>query len=258
MTRAFEFTPFLFVALSVHLWAFGSIPGGAGSDGGDSGFDQISLNAPSGDLAALVADWMRPPATSAQPPAQQPAESPNAQAPQMPQMEGLGVDAAVQALPELPKPSAAPALPQFAQALAAPSPRPQARPEKPRPAQAKAPAQRAAGSGKQASAGQGGKAQDTARNGTDQAGLMAEWGGAIRTAVLRNQGQPAQRASGTVHLRVSVRSNGQLAGVAVRKSSGHAALDAAAIAAVQRARLPAAPKGLSGTQHFNLPISFRG
>ena len=39
---------------------------------------------------------------------------------------------------------------------------------------------------------------------------------------------------------------------------GETALDRAAIEAVQRARLPAAPAGLDGAYQFNLPVQFRG
>jgi len=254
MIRALEFTPFLAVAVAVHVWALGTIPGGAVSSGGDNGDQLVNLTGADTNLQALVDDWVKPPVTA------QPA--PVMSAPPAPRAAPEPASALTTAdLPAVPQPmplafGAAPQLPRMAQAPAPATPRPQARPQKPRAAQA--PAQRAAGSGKAASAGQNGKAQDTARAGNEQAGLVAKWGGAIRTAVLRNQRQPAARISGTVHLRISVHTNGQLAGVAVRKSSGHAALDAAAVAAVQRARLPSAPKGLSGTQHFNLPVSFKG
>ncbi|MCH8467768.1 MAG: energy transducer TonB [Roseinatronobacter sp.] len=40
------------------------------------------------------------------------------------------------------------------------------------------------------------------------------------------------------------------------QSSGKSALDNAAMRAVQRARLPRAPAGLSGSHQFNLPLRF--
>jgi len=123
---------------------------------------------------------------------------------------------------------------------------------------APAPAQRAAGTGAQARDGQG-SSTETSRAQVDAGGLVAQWGGAIRSAVQRQQRHPAgTRAGGTVHLRLDVHSDGRLLTVALRESSGHAALDQAAIDAVRRARLPAAPQGLSGSYQFNLPVRFRG
>jgi len=127
------------------------------------------------------------------------------------------------------------------------------------PAGAAAPAQRAAGSGAQGHEGQAGRASTTSRAQGDTGGLVAQWGGAIRGAVQRQQRHPAgTRAGGTVHLRLDVRSDGRLLAVALHESSGHAALDQAAIEAVRRARLPSAPQGLSGSFQFNLPVRFRG
>ena len=87
---------------------------------------------------------------------------------------------------------------------------------------------------------------------------MAQWGNGIRAAIERRKSYPAgSRAQGKVLLAVAVSSNGSLAGVQVRRSSGHAALDQAALAAVQRARFKPAPRGLAaGVHQFSLPISF--
>lgn len=120
-----------------------------------------------------------------------------------------------------------------------------------------APAQSAAGAGTQGREGQG-SAAETSRAQADTGGLVAQWGGSIRSSVQRQQRHPAGiRAGGTVHLRLDVHSDGRLLTVALRESSGHAALDQAAIDAVRRARLPAAPRGLSGSYQFNLPVQFR-
>ncbi|MGY6534415.1 MAG: TonB family protein [Pararhodobacter sp.] len=122
-----------------------------------------------------------------------------------------------------------------------------------------APAARAAGSGAAPRDGASGRAAATSRAGGDSAALVAQWGGAIRAAVQRQQRHPhGVRSGGTVHLQLAVNANGQLASVQMTQSSGHAALDRAAMDAVRRARLPSAPQGLSGTYRFNLPVRFRG
>ena len=87
---------------------------------------------------------------------------------------------------------------------------------------------------------------------------MGRWGGAIRTRIERQKRYPAgTRASGTVHMVLDVGADGRLLGVGLRRSSGNDRLDAAAMNAVRRARLPAAPQRLPGARHrFNLPVAF--
>lgn len=147
------------------------------------------------------------------------------------------------------------------------SPHPPARPAPRRAAQATTsrsaasapPAQRAAGTGARGHEGQSGPSRHSGNAGADTGGLMAQWGGALRAAVQRQQRHPsAARSGGTVLLRLDIHSDGRLLGVALQQSSGHAALDQAALDAVRRARLPAAPQGLSGSFQFNLPVRFRG
>ncbi len=147
------------------------------------------------------------------------------------------------------------------------SPRPPARPDPQAPpvatraaaAPSAPPAQRAAGSGQQGREGQAGRASETSRAGADTGALVAQWGGGIRAAIQRQQRAPAgRRMRGTVQLRLEVRSDGRLAQVALMQSSGHAALDQAALDAARHARLPAAPAGLSGSFLFNLPVRFDG
>jgi len=141
---------------------------------------------------------------------------------------------------------------------ARPAPRPEPQASRPRPATT-APAQRAAGTGAQRHDGQSGQASQTSRAQADAGGLVAQWGGAVRAAVQRQQRHPAgTRAGGTVLLRLDVHSDGRLLGVALQQSSGHAALDQAALDAVRRTRIPAAPQGLDGSFRFNLPVRFRG
>jgi protein TonB len=163
----------------------------------------------------------------------------------------------------------APSLPEIAQdsvpdqQLAAParSVRPVMRPDR---AKAAAPALRAG----QKASGQGGSnqagraSQPAPRpDGLSPAqtrNLMAQWGGRVRASIERNKRFPrGTAASGRVTLAISLSHTGRLQGVSVARSSGHAALDRAAVAAVQRTRFPAAPKGLKpGTHRFNLSISF--
>lgn len=172
-------------------------------------------------------------------------------------------------LPEAPTPEATlpDTTPPPPLALAAPperSPYPPARPDprtEPRApaAPSAAPAQRAAGSGAQGQAGLAAGTRQTSGAGVDTGGLVAQWGGTVRAAIQRVQRRPAHiRSNGTVALRLEVHSEGRLLGVTVHQSSGHAALDQAALDAARRARIPAAPAGLRGTFQFNLPIRFRG
>ncbi len=142
---------------------------------------------------------------------------------------------------------------------ARPTPRQAQQANRPQSSASAAPAQRASGSGAQGHEGQAGQARQTSRVEVDTGGLVAQWGGAVRAAVQRQQRHPAgTRDGGTVLLRLDVHSDGRLLGVALRHSSGHAALDQAALDAVRRARIPAAPQGLSGAFQFNLPVRFRG
>lgn len=60
-------------------------------------------------------------------------------------------------------------------------------------------------------------------------------------------------------VRITLAASGKLVGVSVAASSGNAALDAAAVKAVQAAgKFPAAPKGLAdATYSFTLPMTFK-
>jgi periplasmic protein TonB len=90
--------------------------------------------------------------------------------------------------------------------------------------------------------------------------LMADWGASLRGKLDRARRYPsgAGGATGKVMLRLTVAVSGQVLAVKVRASSGHAALDRAALDAVKRAgRLPKAPKGLARDSYsFNLPVLF--
>lgn len=148
-------------------------------------------------------------------------------------------------------------------ALTAPPPatRPESRPAIKPAAPAPAPARRketARGEGKQKTGGEASTAASARIDDATRASLIGQWGGAIRTRIERQKRYPAgTRASGTAHLMLDVAADGRLLGVGLRRSSGNDRLDAAAMNAVRRARLPAAPAHLTGTSHrFNLPVAF--
>ncbi|WP_158540197.1 TonB family protein [Rhodosalinus halophilus] len=87
---------------------------------------------------------------------------------------------------------------------------------------------------------------------------MAAWGGRILTSLERAKRYPhGTRASGKVRLSLRVAHTGALAGVSVVGSSGVQRLDAAAVAAARRARLPRAPQDMPpGAYSFTLSMRF--
>lgn len=153
--------------------------------------------------------------------------------------------------PVLPDAEAAQPVAQ-AQRAAPPATRPKARPQ--RAAEAAAAAPPVSG----ATAAAKPAADLAARAGDDN--LQAGWGAAIRKKIERRKAYPkaAAGAAGRVILRMTVAQNGRLLALVLAGTSGNAALDRAAVAAVERAgRLPAAPKGLQLDQHvFTLPMDF--
>jgi protein TonB len=96
---------------------------------------------------------------------------------------------------------------------------------------------------------------------------MQRWASTIRKRIEARKAYPAaaKGAQGTVTVmvrltvtvRLTVSRAGQLLGVAVVQSSGVAALDKAAVRAVQTARFPAAPEGMADdSASFALPMKF--
>jgi len=145
-----------------------------------------------------------------------------------------------------------------------PRPAPRENVEKPKPtkqpSESRA-ASRATGSGGTAQAGTAGReAQATVSVGTTKS-LLSKWGATIRTRIERRKSYPtaAGRASGSVGLALRVGRDGTLQAASVHRSSGHAALDAAALAAVQRAgKFPAAPPDLTQPSYaFSIAVTFR-
>lgn len=270
MRALVEIAAFVGLSVGAHVMVLQS-PGGAGPDGvgGAAGAETITLAALPGDLAARVADWTRPPEAQTRAPLQPPAtpEAAPEAAPEAPARPALLHPPA----PALASPPPGPLPPPLAEAPPQIDAAPVLPPKPPAPARTAAPkpaakpaaaapraAQTARGTGKADSAGQSAKpsAAPTGKAGNPQ--LLAQWGGQIRASVERNKRYPAgTRATGKVTLRLSVGTDGRLQGVGIAVSAGDAALDRAALAAVQRARFPKAPKGIApGAHQFNLPITF--
>ncbi len=161
----------------------------------------------------------------------------------------------VVAPPEVPaiRPMRRPAAPPDVEPVAQPVARPAAEPARTpnptaaRPAAPTRPAPQAATDGRVEEAASSGQVRD----------LKASWGAAIRKRIERRKSYPAsaQGASGTVGLLLTVTRGGALQGVSVARSSGTAALDAAAVRAVTAAgRFPAAPAALV-EPHYSLALS---
>lgn len=271
MRTGIEFAAFASVSLVAHLAVFAaSAPDGVAS-GGEGGADAVTIAAPvsgaDAALAALVRQWdapvqmVEPDAPTAAPAA--PDAAPELAAAPRIDAPGLPSGAALQTPRTDDAPQIAAELPQlFTMPETRETPRPPPRPDPrqaapaPRASQPTAPrAAQAAGQGAQAQRGTGQAAQHSGQ--APSASQLAQWGGSIRAAIQRRQSRPATRARGSVHLQLQVSAEGRLMSVGVVQSSGDAALDQAALRAVQGASLPRAPAGISGTHHFNLPLSYQ-
>lgn len=141
--------------------------------------------------------------------------------------------------------------------------RPIARPDRPAPKQVATQPGRAAQKAKgqanrESNASPQAAAQAPGPSAKAIANAQAQWGGQIRQRIARAQRYPAgTSATGVVKLRITVARTGRLAKATVVASSGNARLDRAALQAVQRARLPAAPDALRNASYsFNLPLRF--
>jgi periplasmic protein TonB len=262
-------------AFGLHLAGFAMVPlqqGGAQS-AGDGGTAPLSLAATDPGIAAMVAAWDAPPVL---------ADAPIA--PQAPLQTALAMAApAADVAPAMPRttaltpPVTADVAPDVGEAAAAPVPtvRPKARPvqqaaaepatdtaEAPvatrEPASAGTAGQVAAGTGGETAAGSGGQTDAGGLSDAAEADLRAGWGAAIRAKIERKKRYPAgTTATGTVKLRLTVGADGRLQALAVAGPSGDAALDAAAVKAVQSAgRFARAPDGVSGAANFTLNVTF--
>lgn len=268
MRAAAEVAGAVGLAVALHLGAFAwapQVPGAVAS--GEGGQQPASLEAADARLAALVDSWERPPVTA-------PVVPDLALTAPSPAMPGLSIPGIAPApvlapapapLPNLPPDTLAPAP---APLPAAPPPPPipaaptrEAKPKpKPEPATAARPAQKAAGSGGGAQAGAGGGAQASLSK-AQVSDLRSRWGAAIKARVERRKAYPAAAhgATGSATVRLTVAASGALLGVSIATSSGHAALDQAAVQAVQAAApFDAAPQGVpAGNQTFALRLRFQ-
>lgn len=143
--------------------------------------------------------------------------------------------------------------------VARPVARPAAKPSSPANSTAPTAAQTAAGTKQGQTAGHKNETTAATLNASQQRSLVAQWGGSIRAQVERRKRYPnGASASATAVVRLSVAPQGRLLGVGLARSSGDARLDQAALDAVRRARIPAAPKGLANASYsFDLPLAFR-
>lgn len=281
MTRALEFMGFIGLAASVHVGLFVQFgPQGAQSEG-SAGQASVSLVAGSQEMTERVAEWSRPveamQQVSVTSPAPDAPEAPTMAAPtpprapdkpKAPEARPTPAPAPSETLPQVDTRTAQPSLLEHAPET---SQRPQTRPTRPaepkatpkkrkaKPAASPARSQDARGGQTGRHAGDTAKKQTASSSQAARRSLMARWGASIRNQVERRKRYPAGTdANGKTVLRLTISRDGRLSGVSLISSSGSKTLDKAAIRAAQRARYPAAPKGLSAAQYsFNLPVSFK-
>lgn len=295
MRRTAEFGLFLALAAGLHLAiAALDLQADGAESAGQGGAAAVSLQAASAEVSAMVAQWDTPPEVADQmPPESLPEPAPELQDP--PPAPPAGVDVAPVSAPrglglQLPQ---ADSLPDRTDTAPTPMPepvpatpeqvrmseiRPQARPPEPlrKPAPVKpeaqatkqkntpvsrpSAAQQASGTGGGSNAG---AAQDrgaaTLSAGQRQS-LLAQWGAQVRRKIESGKRYPssARGASGTVKVRITVGRDGALHAVSVTGSSGHPALDDAALRAVKSARrFRQAPHQLTEpTYTFTLAMRF--
>lgn len=105
-----------------------------------------------------------------------------------------------------------------------------------------------------------GQSQTVARGGADTSALQAQWGARIQRKVHRNLVYPrGVSESGTARVALTIDQSGRLRELRLVRSSGVAALDAAALEAVRRAgRFPKAPDALDQISYdFTLGLNFK-
>lgn len=185
---------------------------------------------------------------SLQPPSQSvDAEQPisRMQQPRTPGEPSRPVSLAAEDTPQLATTPAVPRQPPAAQ---------QSSRETPAQASVARPKQQAQGSKAATSRGTG-QADETTGNTNTQASLLKRWGAQIKSRIERQKRSAGK--TGKVRLSLTVHTTGQLRSVSVVQSSGSSLVDNAAVAAVQRARPPRAPRGLDErTYSFMISISF--
>ncbi|MCG7521549.1 energy transducer TonB [Ruegeria sp. Ofav3-42] len=279
MKRALEIFVFVTLSLGVHVLVFAQKPESGLQSGGSGGDAIVSIQAAAATVAEMVETWERPPVTV---PEVQPAlatpEVPISMAMTVPQidlnpasrpemrlamsqpeaLDEFKIDA-VQPPPPPPPPEPEPEISVSSNA------RPKPRPPEPQPEKAQKAKQTTAGRKKEVAAGSGGAtqaglghAEATTGNPGQNAKLQAVWGAKIRARIDRSKRFPrGVKDSGGVTVELHVSRDGKLLRYRIRKSSGIAALDEAAMKAVARAgRFPKAPKKLPGNK-FGFSVLIR-
>lgn len=295
MRRAWEIGGFVTIAAALHVSAAALLLPDQVAVGAPMDAPPAALSAGSGQLANLIAEWETPPEATevsdleapdeiAEPePVPQPDNAPQMAAMTPPPITTPEVAPQRPNLPEPPKaiPPEPPVEPESQLTLDM-SERPLDRPDRPKPqkeqpkretkpkkqaapkaqpAQKQRAAQRgggAGGSSAQRSAGGGGGGQ--ALSARQQASLISQWGGQIRSCISRRASAPrGVRQGGRVTLSLRIGRNGVVQGVGIAGSSGVPQLDQAAVNAAKRAgRCPAAPAGLTDSSYsFQLPINLQ-
>ena len=295
MKNAFEFLAFLGAATALHL-SVGYLGTGTDMPAGEAGEAAVTLTAATASAQTMVAQWDRKPElvqrvvipvpdgddTPAPSFSHSDSYLPSPRA-AMPITEHTS-----QTLPQIDRSVPKPPQPELAKArqlrpLLAKPPASQERRKAirkttapktaapktaaPKTAAAKtAAAKTSQGAKPQKAAGTGaGKSKETSSTGaapgkkqTSSPKLMAQWGGGIRASIERRKRYPTgTRAKGIVTLSIAVHNSGTVAAISVRRSSGVAQIDRAAVDAVKSARIPAAPAGVTaGRYNFTLPMKF--
>ncbi|MBS8228521.1 TonB family protein, partial [Vannielia litorea] len=113
-----------------------------------------------------------------------------------------------------------------------------------------------AGAGGSSQAGIATRSGARALTASQKQSLMNKWKAQVYSHIARRTRSPGGR--GTVVLRVTVTTSGQVTGLAMVRSSGNKRLDQAAVRIVRGAgRMPRAPKQLGATTvGFNVPFDF--
>jgi len=268
MRRLAELLVFVALALAAHLALLAYEPPRGSDAGGAGGEAMVTLAAAPAQIDEVLRAWMQAPeAETAAQDLEIAEQAPQAQ----PDLPDLAIDAA----PRTPLRIAAMTAPDLPSApkldTKPPAPRPDPTPEpekevepeeaaKPAPAPpSEAAVQKASGAGRTGQAGQRGPAVIKTTSGGQRARMVAVWGAKLRAGIERKKRYPrGARGSGAVRVRIQVARSGQLLSSRIMSSSGGAAFDAAALAAVTRAApfLPA-PEGLTDQSYsFVLTMQF--
>lgn len=119
-------------------------------------------------------------------------------------------------------------------------------------------AQRSAGTGGAAQAGNATASGARSLSRAQQQRLISVWGAKIRARIESRKRHPGGRG-GRVVVSLTVSPSGQVTAAGISRSSGLGALDRAAVQAIRSAgRMPRAPRELGGApRSFSLPMDFR-